>query len=56
MIPSLSDESPDGGRVDEEVLSGFPPQCPACTATMQPHAHTGRAWWRCEECALPLIG
>lgn len=55
MIPSLSDESPDAGRFDDDILFGFAPKCPACTATMQPRASDGRAWWRCEECTLPLI-
>lgn len=56
MIPFLSDASPDAGPLDVDLLFGFAPKCPACAATMQPHASDRRAWWRCQECTLPLIG
>ncbi|MDU0366300.1 hypothetical protein RWH45_03670 [Microbacterium sp. KSW4-17] len=57
MNPSLSDVRRDGDHHgDDDLLDGFPPKCPACASTMKPHSSGDeRAWWRCGECALPLI-
>lgn len=56
MIPFISRPRPDVTVHDDDVTAGFAPRCPCCGIMTQPHSSRDHAWWRCPECALPVLG